>query len=113
MIPIPMSMRNEIIAEARSWIGTPYRHQGRLKGIASDCVGFIICVPRALGLFPPDFDVNGYSRHPEPAVMRGFLDQYLDRVWPADPLPGDVLWLKPNRLPQHLAILTYDNRIIH
>jgi NlpC/P60 family putative phage cell wall peptidase len=30
-----------IIAEARSWIGTPYRHQASLKGVGCDCLGLL------------------------------------------------------------------------
>jgi hypothetical protein len=44
----------EIVAVARSWHGTPWRHQGRLKGVAVGCGGLIIGVGRELGLL--DFD---------------------------------------------------------
>src|SRR3972149_8021753 len=37
-----------IIAEARSWIGTPYRHQASLKGVGCDCLGLVRGVWRAL-----------------------------------------------------------------
>lgn len=30
-----------IVSEARSWIGTPYRHQASLKGIGCDCLGLV------------------------------------------------------------------------
>ncbi len=30
----------DIIAAARSWIGTPYRHQASLKGSAATASGF-------------------------------------------------------------------------
>jgi cell wall-associated NlpC family hydrolase len=30
----------DIIAAARSWIGTPYCHQASLKGVGCDCSGF-------------------------------------------------------------------------
>jgi NlpC/P60 family putative phage cell wall peptidase len=33
--------RTAIVAEARSWIGTPYRHQASLKGAGCDCLGLI------------------------------------------------------------------------
>jgi NlpC/P60 family putative phage cell wall peptidase len=33
--------RAAILAEARSWIGTPYRHQASLKGAGADCLGLI------------------------------------------------------------------------
>jgi len=49
-----MVTRAEIIAEARTWLKTPWRHQGRLKGIACDCVGHIVCVPARVGHLPAD-----------------------------------------------------------
>jgi cell wall-associated NlpC family hydrolase len=33
--------RAAIVAEARSWIGTPYRHQASLKGVGTDCLGLL------------------------------------------------------------------------
>ncbi|MEZ5945918.1 MAG: NlpC/P60 family protein [Hyphomonas sp.] len=39
--------REEIVAEARSWIGTPYRHQASLKGVGCDCLGLVRGVWRA------------------------------------------------------------------
>jgi hypothetical protein len=39
---------DRIIAEARSWIGTPYRHQASLKGVGCDCLGLLRGVWRAV-----------------------------------------------------------------
>src|SRR3954471_5582633 len=36
-----MSMPARIVTEARSWIGTPYRHQALLKGVGCDCLGLL------------------------------------------------------------------------
>ena len=33
--------RAEIVAAARSWIGTPYRHQASLRGVGCDCLGLL------------------------------------------------------------------------
>jgi len=30
-----------IVAAARAWIGTPYRHQGSRKGVGCDCLGLV------------------------------------------------------------------------
>ena len=30
-----------IVAAARKWIGTPYRHQGSRKGVGCDCLGLV------------------------------------------------------------------------
>ena len=36
-----LSVSSRAVAEARSWIGTPYRHQASLKGIGCDCLGLL------------------------------------------------------------------------
>lgn len=40
--------REEIVREARSWLGTPYCHQASLKGAGCDCLGLVRGVWRAL-----------------------------------------------------------------
>jgi NlpC/P60 family putative phage cell wall peptidase len=40
--------RAAIVAEARTWLGTPYRHQASLKGVGCDCLGLVRGVFRAL-----------------------------------------------------------------
>jgi NlpC/P60 family putative phage cell wall peptidase len=37
-----------IVAEARAWLGTPYRHQASLKGVGCDCLGLLRGVWRAV-----------------------------------------------------------------
>lgn len=38
----------EVVRIARSWIGTPYRHQASLKGVGADCLGLVRGVWREL-----------------------------------------------------------------
>lgn len=40
--------QQEIVAEARTWLGTPYRHQASLKGVGCDCLGLVCGVWRGL-----------------------------------------------------------------
>ena len=40
--------RSKIVAEARAWLGTPYRHQASLKGVGCDCLGLVRGVWRAV-----------------------------------------------------------------
>ena len=47
-----------VIAEARSWIGTPYRHQASLKGVGCDCLGLVRGVWRALQKIPYGTTIN-------------------------------------------------------
>ena len=46
--------RAGIVAEAREWIGTRYRHQGSLKGIGCDCLGLVRGVWRNCVGFEPE-----------------------------------------------------------
>ena len=41
---------NTIVTQARTWIGTPFHHQARLKGKGCDCLGLIVGVVDELGL---------------------------------------------------------------
>ena len=54
--------RNTVVAEACTWLHTPYHHRGRLKGIGVDCAQFPLQVYAACSLidlfapgdYPPD-----------------------------------------------------------
>lgn len=56
-------IREQIVASARSIIGTPYVHQGRVKGVGVDCVGTILIVAKELNL--TQFEISGYGRRSE------------------------------------------------
>ena len=47
MIAAP-AQRAAVVAEARSWLGTPYHHQGALAGAGCDCLGLVRGVWRDL-----------------------------------------------------------------
>ncbi|MCP4102774.1 MAG: hypothetical protein GY750_15350 [Lentisphaerae bacterium] len=102
-------IRQSIVDEARSWLGIPFKHQGRtIDGV--DCVGLVIVVAHALGL--SDFETHQYSRHPSPTMMGRILDAEMVRIKISEALPGDVYWMRFFKDPQHLAIIS-DKGIIH
>ncbi|WP_080420477.1 C40 family peptidase [Burkholderia ubonensis] len=105
-----MVTRQEIVDEARSWLGTRWCHQGRLKGVAVDCAGLVVCVARACGLEVRD--VEGYSRRPDGSLLDIVRDQTL-AVMPGHEDAGDVVIFQWNNDPYHLALLTGKNSIIH
>jgi len=101
-----------IIAAARSQIGTPFHHLGRLPGIRLDCAGLVVHVAREIGA---DYlDVDGYSNHPSQGMLEAALDRQpcLRRVSLIDRQPGDVLLMRFKGDPQHLAICAGDT-VIH
>ena len=53
-----------LLAEAATWEGTPFRHQANpgVKGVATDCVGFIRGVAQIVGINDGYEGRNTYSR---------------------------------------------------
>ena len=103
--------RQDIIDAAREFIGTPWHHQGRLKGVGVDCVGLISLVSKQLSI--PINDYTTYSRYPIGDRLLGELEAGgLSRV--EEPHVGSVLvfWLERPSKPQHTAFLT-DKGILH
>ena len=120
--------RASIVTEARSWIGTPYRHQASLKGVGCDCLGLVRAMWRLVeGEEPPipmDYssdwgDANGEETllHAAYLNMRPVFREVPPWSRPAfaEPGVGDVLLFRwRDHLPaKHCAILTEPGRIIH
>lgn len=95
----------QVVAEARTWIGTPYQHQARVKGVGVDCAGLLIGVARALGLVSPDFDVNGYARLPDGWSLIESSERHMQRVERADMRGGDAVAVRFDSGPQHFGLL--------
>lgn len=99
----------QIIDCARSYVGTPYQHQGRKKGVGIDCVGLIVGVALECGLYMQD--AHGYPRLPyQGQIEQGALDA-MDRI--LLPEPGCVALVRIRRFPQHAGIMTDANTVIH
>lgn len=90
---------------ARSYLGTPWRHQARKKDVGVDCVGLVVCVAREIGIVAPDWDVKGYSRIPDGKMLVHHLDERLTRIDRADLRPGDVVCVIFDKHPQHVGIV--------
>jgi len=79
---MPRISPDTIIAEARRWVGTPYRHRAARLGIGVDCVGLIRGVAEATGVrtlsdaeWKP---FETYSRTPNPEKMRQAMELFLE-----------------------------------
>jgi hypothetical protein len=107
-----MVLRNLIVDCARTYLGTKFRHQGRSKGAALDCVGLPYCVAAELGLRSRDGkpivkDENlNYPAQP----MDDFVLTECRRLLVEKPaeqmLAGDVLCIKMPLVPCHVAIVS-------
>lgn len=107
-----------VVALARSWIGTPYRHQASLKGIGADCLGLIRGVWRELyesePETPPAYTRDWAEVASEDALLQA-AKRHLIEAERADIQTGDVLLFHYRKdLPcKHAAIAVSDKRMIH
>ncbi len=110
--------RMDVVDEARTWLDTPFVHQGWKKGIACDCIGLVKGVGTALGLFDYDEEsekaqrYTAYSMLPNPRKMREGLVEFFVPIPVPEALPGDILYIAWAKEPQHVALVT-DHGIIH
>ena len=95
-----MTDRQDIVTEARTWLGVRWRHQGRTR-FGIDCVGLIVVVGRELGLL--DYDFGGYGRRPDKSFMSHF-ETNGTRVPRADRQAGDVAIFKDQNYPCHVGL---------
>lgn len=105
-----MLSKSDIVQEAKTWIGTPFKHQGRVKGLGVDCVGLIIGVAHAFKL--TDFDYRNYSHTPDGFLMQQLLAEHLKIISIQEAKHGDIVLMRFEAQPQHLAILS-DYGMIH
>lgn len=110
--------RADVVAEARTWLDTPFVHQGWTKGVACDCIGLIKGVGVELSLF--DYDEQSdkarryaaYSMLPNPRKMREGLAEFFVPISKDEALPGDIFYIAWAKEPQHVALLS-DHGLIH
>ncbi len=102
--------REDILTEARSWMGTKFLHQGSLKGVGTDCGGMVKGVYKALGAEVRDVPIN-YARTPANDIIEKVLAKRAVKT--NDPKPGDIILFTLLREPQHLGIYTESGGVIH
>ena len=100
-----------IVAEARTWIGTPYVHQASLKGAGCDCLGLVRGLWRAVTgtepEVPPPYS-RDWAERSGTETLRDAAARHLTAIDIADAAAGDVLLFAYDRLApaKHCAILT-------
>ena len=111
-----MPSKQEILNEARLWVGTRFHHQGRIKKTHNnkggcDCIGLIIGVCENLkitgnNILLSDLDRNDYSMEPDGILLKNTLDQNLREISLSDLSPADILLFRFNKDPQHVGIVS-------
>lgn len=107
--------RQDVVTEARRWVGTPYHDRGRICGVGVDCAMLPAEVYHAVGLIPlleMDYSPQWYQHRDE--------ELFLDWVRPhAREIPreqlaaGDFVIWRFGRTFSHGAIVVEPPVIIH
>lgn len=111
-------MRPDVVAEARRWIGTPYRHQASVRGGGCDCLGLLRGVWRV---------VEGEAEPPVPPysadwdevarddVLLRAAQAYLDEVPIGNLTQGDVILFRMRRgaVAKHVGIYAGQGAFVH
>jgi cell wall-associated NlpC family hydrolase len=107
-----MITRGQIVYCAETLLGVTFRHQGRNPSVGLDCVGLAVTVAKMVGLDP--YDTSSYSRRPDGSK---FLEHFSRAGCKRKPIleakPGDLIIFKESSYPCHVAILGYDDFMIH
>ena len=91
------SRADEIVARARAWIGTPYRHQASCRGAGADCLGLLRGVWREVMGPEPEAAPSYTADWSEPSRSEDMLaaaGRHLIPVARAEAQPGDVIVLR-------------------
>lgn len=108
------AQRAALVAEAHTWIGTPYHHAARIKGVGVDCGQILIGVYAGAGLVEA-FDTGPYARewhfHHKAELYLAWLQKYMRQV--DAPKPGDVAMFRFGHTVSHGAIVVEWPRVIH
>ena len=107
-----------VVAAAKGWLGTPYRHQASRKSVGCDCLGLVLGVWRELyGAAPetpgPYAPRLGRRRAGRPAAGGGRRLHCLVKT--GAPEAGDLVLFRWKRsLPaRHAGIMVAQDRFIH
>ncbi|MDK3019291.1 NlpC/P60 family protein [Pseudodonghicola flavimaris] len=115
-----MAGRADVVAAARGWIGTPYRHQAACRGAGCDCLGLVRGVWReVLGAEPvavPAYTMDWSEPQGDERLWAAARRYLPSRAGPGR--SGDVILfrMRAGAVAKHLGILTEagaEARFIH
>lgn len=111
MIP---AQREKVVEEVLSWLGTPYVHTGRIKGVGVDCAQLLIAVYDAAGVieaFDPGHYTHDWYMNRSEELYLGHLMRYAVRT--DDPQPGDIASYNFGRCVSHAGIIVEPGYLVH
>ncbi len=100
--------RAAVVAEARTWLRTPWAHRQKVKGVGVDCAQFPLAVYQACGLVEA-FDTGDYPRdwhiHRDQERFAPIVERFAREITHAEVKPGDLVLCKIGRVFSHGVIV--------
>jgi cell wall-associated NlpC family hydrolase len=100
-----------IVANARTWIDTPWMHNQKAKGLGVDCVQFAIASLEPLGV--ETGEPFNYYRTPQGNSLLEYLDNLPSTRRVEQIEAGRLLVFEIAGVPHHVGIATGENAFIH
>lgn len=106
--PLDPVVAARMLAEADSWLGTRWVHQGKIKGLGVDCAQFISAVVRAGGRHIEI--AENYGRSEDGLIMMATMLEHgalvpTDQMSPADMIAFCDEAQSEKDKPRHLALI--------
>lgn len=115
MMMMTSAQRDAVVAEALSWVGTPYHHLAAVKGAGVDCAMLLVAVYQAVGMVAANYDPRPYAPqwflHHSRELYREHLASWAEPI--TDPGPGDVAVYRFGRTASHGAIIVDKDLMVH
>lgn len=106
-----------VLAEAVTWLRTPYHHQGRLRGVGTDCAMLVAevyhnAMPDRVPAIDPGYYPPDWHMHRSAERYLEWVEKFAVRV--DAPKPGDIVLYRWGRCLAHGGIVVaWPGRIIH
>lgn len=104
-------LQEKIITEARTWLGTPYRHNQAAKHLGIDCVQFARVCCEHVGI--PQVVYENYYQTPIKDTLLQIFKEHPNFQEIAEIEPGCVLVFRIAGIPHHIGIATSTTDMIH
>lgn len=111
-----IEQRTAVVAEAMTWLKTPYHHNARVKGAGCDCAQFPAAVYEAAGLMDhvePIYPHDWHLHRSEELYLEWAAKVGAVEILPERAGPGDFIIWRFGRTFSHGAIFVDPPMIIH
>jgi cell wall-associated NlpC family hydrolase len=116
-MPLTDKQRQDVLAELKTWIGTPYRGWSCIKGAGVDCGQLIYGVFRGCGLvgelsLPKDYSLQ-VAQHRASTEYVDIVASFFREIQEEEAKPGDLVVYKLGLAYAHAAfIVDWPNNVI-